>query len=102
MKIFLSLFFVNNILTEEDNEKMNLDVSHNSLINITFPAELDAETIQFYQTMESQGYDMLDFNNEFYNYICTPNTSINNTDILLIDRKADLYSKYSNITICQD
>ena len=81
---------------------MSLDVCQNSLINITVPAELGSETIQFYQSLESQGYNMFDSNNEFYNDICTPYTSIYNTDILLIDRKKDIYSKYSNITICQD
>ena len=82
--------------------QLSLDVCQNSLINITVPAELDAETVQFYQNLESQGYNMFDSNNEFYNDICTPYTSIDNTDILLIDRKKDIYSKYSNITICQD
>ena len=82
--------------------QLSLDVCQNSLINITVPAELGAETIQFYQSLESQGYNMFDSNNEFYNDICTPYTTINNTDILLIDRKTDIYSKYSNITICQD
>ena len=82
--------------------QLSLDVCQDSLINITVPAELGAETIQFYQSLESQGYNMFDSNNEFYNDICTPYTSIYNTDILLIDRKKDIYSKYSNITICQD
>ena len=48
------------------------------------------------------GYNLFNYNDDFYNDICTPYTSINYTDILLIDRKNDIFNKYANVTICQE
>ena len=48
------------------------------------------------------GYNLFNSNDEFYTDICTPFTSINNTDILLIDWKNDIYNKYANISVCQE
>ena len=82
--------------------QLNLDICQNMLINITIPSNLDFETILLYQSLEGQGYNMFNPNDKFYTDICTTYTTINNTDIILIDRKIDIYNKYANITICQE
>ena len=82
--------------------QLNLDICQNMIINITIPSNLDSETILLYQSLENQGYNMFNPNDKFYTDICTTYTTINNTDILLIDRKIDIYNKYANITICQE
>ena len=82
--------------------KLNLDICQNMIINITIPSNLDSETIHLYQSLESQGYNMFNPNDKFYTDICTTYTTINNTDIILIDRKIDIYNKYANITVCQE
>ena len=46
--------------------------------------------------------NLFDLNDGFYKDICTPYTSINNTDVLLQDRKTDIYDNYGNLTICQE
>ena len=48
--------------------------------------------------MQEYGYDLFNINDSFYQDICTPYTSINNTDVLLSDRKNDFYD---NETTCQ-
>jgi len=83
-------------------KQLNLDVCKNIPINITIPAYLDSETILVYESLNSSGYNLFNSNDKFYNDICTTYTTINNTDILLIDRKTDIYNKYANISICQE
>ena len=83
-------------------KQLSLYVCQNLIINITIPTELDNQTLLLYQNLENQGYNIFDSEDDFYNDICSPYTSINNTDILLIDRKKDIYSKYANITLCQE
>ena len=82
-------------------EQLSLDDCKDLTINITIPATLDSETLNIYKDLKKEGYNLFDENGDFYNDICTPYT-INNTDILLIDRKTDIYSKYNNKTICQN
>ena len=82
-------------------EQLDLTVCQNEIINITIPANLDSETINIYQNLQNSGYNLFNSNDKFYNDICSKYSSINNTDILLIDRKTDFYDKYANITICQ-
>lgn len=55
-----------------------------------------------YKNLENQGYNLFNSNDKFYTDICSTYTTVNNTDILLIDRKRDVYNKYANITICQE
>ena len=86
----------------ETFQQLKLDYCENLLINITVPSNLDSETILLYQSLNNNGYNLFNSNDEFYTDICTPYTSTNNTDILLIDRKNDIYNKYANITICQE
>ena len=54
-----------------------------------------------FSSLEQEGYNIFDLNDSFYNDFCSIYTTINNTDIILKDRKNDIYSKYGNISLCQ-
>ena len=98
-----SLTFVQyEVYNPETFKQLNLDVCNNILINITIPANLDSEISALYNSLTSYGYNLFNSSDIFYNDICAPYTTINNTDILLIDRKTDIYNKIANISICQD
>ena len=86
----------------ETFEQLKVDICQNININIAIPANLDSETLLLYKDLENQGYNLFNSNDKFYTDICSTYTTVNNTDILLIDRKKDVYNKYANITICQE
>ena len=52
--------------------------------------------------MAKSGYNLFDQNDSFYNDICAAFTTENNTDILLYDRRMDIYEKTVNISLCQE
>ena len=66
------------------------------------PVDIDSETISLYNSLKQYGYNLFDYNDSFYNDICTPYTTINNTDIILLDRKNIIYTNNGNKTICQN
>ena len=69
---------------------MYLDVCQDISINIYSPVKLDEETLNIYSSLDQEGYNLFDLNDSFYNDFCIPYTSINNTDIILKDRKNDI------------
>ena len=83
-------------------KQLDLDICKDIPINITISATLDSEVLLVYRDLNNKGYNLFNSNDFFYNDICTPYTTINNTDMLLIDRKTDIYNKYANLTICQE
>ena len=80
---------------------LSLDVCSDLNINIYAPVSLDGETLLMFSSLEDSGYNLFDSNDSFYNDLCTPYTTVNGTDILLGDRKKDIYSKNGNKTLCQ-
>ena len=68
-------------------------------INVYIPLELSEEKKKTYQRMKELGYDMFNINDPFYQDICTPYDSLNDTDILLSDRINYIY--YNDETQCQ-
>ena len=90
------------VFNPETYRQLNLDICDNIMINITIPAKIDNETLFLYERLKSYGYNLFDADDKFYNDICTKYTTENNTDMLLSDRKNDIFSKYGNKSICQD
>ena len=78
---------VYNSLTKE---KLDLSICENN-INVLYPLTLDENGQNLLEDMNEQGYDMFDFDGIFYQDICTPYKSENNTDVLLYDRINDFY-----------
>ena len=71
----------------------------NIIVNV--PVNLDSNTISLYDSLSESGYNLFDSEDDFYNDICSTYTSSNGTDIILEDRKKQVFSLSGNITICQ-
>ena len=74
-------------------EKIDLSICNKVKINILSPVNMTTEETELYNDGKSQGYDFYDINDSFYQDICTPFTSKNGTDVILIDRKLNYYNK---------
>ena len=72
--------------------KLNLSFCKDNTINIYVKGDLSKETQKIHDEMKSLGYDMFNINDPFYQDICTPYKSPNNTDILLSDRIDYIYN----------
>ena len=81
-------------------EILNLSYCDNVKINIYPPIKLDKETYDLLIHLREQGYDLFNSNDDFYNNLCSPYNSYNNTDVLLNDRRNDFY--IHNITLCEE
>ena len=80
---------------------LNLDICNDSQISINVPVNLKEETQLLYAKMNRLGYNLFDANDSFYNDICSIYTSDSGTDMLLSDRKEDIFKKNGNLTLCQ-
>ena len=83
----------------ETKIKLNLSLCISDTIDIYIPIDLDEKLFNLYEDLQKSGYDLFNINDPFYNDICTPYKSENDTDILLSDRKNDIYN--NNYTTCQ-
>ena len=81
--------------------KLNIDVCNNAQITINVPVRLDDNFVNLIQRLKEQGYNIFDENDPFYNDICSTYTSENKVDILLSDRKKDIYTMTLNKSLCQ-
>ena len=82
-------------------EQLDLSCCDESNIKMNIPVELDLETISLYGNLNQYGYNLFNPNDSFYNDICTPYKSENGTDLILLDRRKDIYMKNGNKTLCQ-
>ena len=80
-------------------KKINLDICSNTQITIIAPIGLSSDEYNLYDDLKQYGYDLFDANDSFYQDICTPYTSLNGTDIIIIDRKIYYYNK--DIVLCE-
>ena len=80
-------------------KKINLDICSNAQITIIAPISLSSDEYNLYDDLKEHGYDLFDANDSFYQDICTPYTSLNGTDIIIIDRKIYYYNE--DITLCE-
>ena len=81
-------------------EKIDLDICNNVDININVPVYFEEKTQKLSQRMNESGYNIFDVGDRFYNDICSKFTTDSGTDIILKDRRNDIYS-LTNITLCQ-
>ena len=81
--------------------KLNLDVCSETQISINVPVTLDESLDSLAKSLSDSGYNLFNENDSFYNDICSTYTNENGTDMLLSDRKSDIYSSTQNQSICQ-
>ena len=82
-------------------EPLNLDICNDTQISINIPVNLKEETQLLYDKMSKLGYNLFNANDSFYNDICATYTSESGTDMLLSDRKQDIFKNNGNLTLCQ-
>ena len=88
------------VYNPNDLTKLNLSYCDNEQINIYPPLNLDQRIIDLYQNLKEQGYDLFNSKDNFYNDICSPYNSYNDTDVILNDRRNDYY--IPNISLCEE
>jgi hypothetical protein len=81
-------------------QQLNLSYCDNSKIIVYPPINLNKKTYNLAKHLKDQGYNLFNSNDYFYNDICSPFNSFNDTDVLLKDRKNDFYIQ--NITLCEE
>ena len=79
-------------------KKVDLTICKNTTITILSPIEMDQRTINIYNDLQNQGYDLYDANDSFYNDVCAK-YSVNGTDVSLSVRKEDFYDE--DIILCE-
>ena len=80
-------------------EKINLNICSSTQITIIAPISLSSDELDLYDSLNENGYNLFDANDSFYQDICTPYTSLNGTDIIIIDRKIYYYNE--DIALCE-
>ena len=81
---------------------LKLEECLKSDVIINAPIELDSEIEKLYEWLLKSGYNLFDSKDSFYNDICAAFTTQNGTDILLYDRRMDIYQSTVNISLCQE
>ena len=82
-------------------KKLNLSVCFDTQIIINVPVILNNNVESLYNSLSESGYNLFNKSDSFYNDICSTYTSQNGTDILLIDRKKDIYAVTQSQNMCQ-
>ena len=81
--------------------ELNLSICSKDQITLSVPVNLHEETLSLYNRLNESGYNLFDSNDSFYNDICTPYTTENGTDIILIDRKEIIIDIGNDMNLCQ-
>ena len=81
---------------------LELEECSENKISIDAPIELEPEIENLCEWLLQSGYNLFDSNDRFYNDICSVYTTQKGTDILLYDRRMDIYQLTINISLCQD
>ena len=84
-----------------EHNKLNISFCDDLHITISTPVDLDDNSIILYESLLENGYNIFDSSDDFYNDICATYTTVNGTDMLIEDRKKNMYSTTGNINMCQ-
>ena len=85
-----------------DLKPLNLSVCDTQTISINAPINLEQSVSDLYDHLKEQGYNLFNANDEFYTDICSTYTSQSGTDMILEDRKQEIFLDKGNISLCQD
>ena len=81
--------------------KSLLNLSICDSITVNTPVNISNEMEEIYNSLSESGYNLFDSEDDFYQDICSTYTTANGTDMLLSDRKKDIYSTTEDISLCQ-
>ena len=90
------------IFNPRNYSKVSLEVCKNISIKIQVPVALEESTLSFISSLEENGYNVFDLNDEFYNDICSTYTAPNGADMALSSRKNIIYDSVKDIYFCQE
>ena len=82
-------------------KRLDLNICNDVKINLYPPVIFDESLINLIEKTSQLGYNIFNESDSFYNDICTKFTTENGTDILLSDRKKDIFTQTLNKSICQ-
>ena len=82
--------------------KLSMEPCNKVNIVVNVPVYLDTYSLFQYERLEEAGYNLYDSEDDFYNDICTTYTTENGTDMLLEDRKSEIYNTTGNKVMCQN
>jgi len=90
----------NYVLILENGKQLNMSIITEDIFSeVTVPIrDLDLANYELAKDFSEKGYDIYDKTSEFYSDICIP-VSIKNNDIVLKDRKLDIYP--NNVILCK-
>ena len=97
-----STFVHYEVYSTKDKLYLELKECSGNKVIINVPIELSSEMEEIYEFLSQSGYNIFDSNDSFYNDICSSFTTQNGTDILLYDRRMDIYKTTLNISLCQE
>ena len=83
-------------------KQLDLSLCNDIKISINAPVKLDNATSNLYDNLQKSGYNLFQETGSFYTDICSIYTSENGTDMILEDRKKDIFENNGNITLCQN
>ena len=89
------------IYDPKKEKKLKLDICKDAPISISVPVILDKNLDSIYDSFAESGYNIFNENDSFYQDICSTYTTANGTDMLLSDRKKDIFSLSQNQSLCQ-
>jgi len=87
------------VYNPDNMNPLNLSVCEKIIINT--PVDIGTEMEDIYNSLYESGYNLFNSEDSFYQDICTTYTTANGTDMLLSDRKKEIYSSTSEVTLCQ-
>ena len=70
-------------------------------IIVSVPVNLEDNTVLLYEYLNQSGYNLFDSKDAFYNNICSTFTSTNGTDMILTDRRTEIFNVAGNVSMCQ-
>ena len=80
---------------------LNLSICNEMKVIIDIPVDIGNKMEELYDSLSDSGYNLFNSNDSFYQDICTTYTTLNGTDMLLSDRKKDIYSLSEDVSMCQ-
>ena len=78
-----------------------LNLSICEQVTISTPVDIGSDMEDIYNSLSESGYNLFDSEDSFYQDICTTYTTSSGTDMILSDRKKDIYSTTEAVTMCQ-